>query len=956
MTKYCPQCESSYEGVDFETCPDDGARLFRRSERPDDPLVGTVLDKRFRIDEPLSEGGMGAVYLATQLSVSRQVALKVVRSELDEDGPFIDRFFREAQVIADLSHPNIVRLIDFGQDEPRDILYLVMELVRGTEMGDVLAKGRLDPALAIQTANQICAGLTEPHSRGIVHRDLKPANIILVPSSDGTFQVKIVDFGIARTADGGTQLTKTGMICGTPAYLSPEQAQNLEVDARTDLYSLGVVLFEMLTGHLPFRGPSGLQLLMEHVQRPAPDLSAAYPGQIPAPIGDLVADLMAKDPDDRPAGAMDVRRRIQQIRRRLDLPPILLDDTPVSDDIEQVFSRWLLPELDLDRLDDPPDTTASGDDVVDSELAHARTLDTPAQHDSDLAHADTLATPTDTEAAQPDDEPESLAESDEQPAPSAGDPDHTDDTDTTDKPADEPERVDPPTAPPVEPAPPPRRILATLVALIVVLTAAVLFIVTGPLQDSDDPDPPDQPDETAALAQQLDEQPDDEQRDDADHEPAEGQPDEPQQQPEAQEPTQQPDEPTPQPDPPQQQDIPAEQPEEEAADPEQQLADVPDDAADDAIAEAVEDAPGSAQPPPPPAQLDEEPEGQVYEGSIVVETSAQLEAVQHYDAVTGDLVVRISTDDTAEAQLPNLNRIGGNLVVDPLARITSLSLPALESIRGSLMITQNEQLTRIEAPQLTTVAQNFQLAGTSLRTLELDELRQIGGMVSLTQNQALSSIELPAVQEVGASFTVMQNSHLDSLNIPRLRHIGDELQVLDAGVQTIQFDQLASVGGGVTFNDIQNLRVLDLGNLATIGMSAGADAGLILNDADRLEELDLSSLSQVNGAITMNSLHQLSNLNLGSLQQVGAQLTLTDNDTVDTIDLSSLTNVGTNLLINNHPELRDLSLSRVRNVDDLLVMNNPLLSSCELESLAEQLEDDGWDGEARLINLDDSGC
>ncbi len=329
-------------------CPEDGARLFRVDADADegDPLLGAVIDERFRIDDLLGAGGMGAVYRATQLSIQREVALKVLRSELGDEEVALERFYREAKVVSELSHPNIVRLVDFGQDRQRDLLYLVMELVRGMDLGDLVQQGRLRANLSLEVIYQVCGALTEPHQRGIVHRDMKPENIIIVPVSDGTLQVKVLDFGIARTLESEeTKLTKTGMICGTPWYMSPEQAQNHELDGRTDVYALGVILFEMLTGQPPFAGDTSLQVLLNHIQRPAPNLSEIAPaGMVPAGVSELVAQMLEKSPEDRPASAREVRDRIDDLRRRLNLEPVRLDA-----EVEDPFEGWILAAMKVEN-------------------------------------------------------------------------------------------------------------------------------------------------------------------------------------------------------------------------------------------------------------------------------------------------------------------------------------------------------------------------------------------------------------------------------------------------------------------------------------------------------------------------------------------------------------------------------------------------------------------------------
>jgi serine/threonine-protein kinase len=343
MKLYCPECKTIYDDPSLTICPKDRAKLFHLEAEEGDPLIGEVIDGRFQIDKLLGRGGMGAVYIATQLSIGRKVAVKLLRSELLDREVALERFYRESKIISDLSHPNIVRLIDFGQDRQRNLLYLVMELVDGINLGDLLEQGRLRVALALEIAYQVCGALTEPHKRGVIHRDLKPDNLLLVPVSDGTLQVKVLDFGIARAVEGHTQLTATGMVCGTPAYMAPEQAQNMEIDDRTDLYALGIILYEMLSGVPPFDGANSLQIMLQHIQvAPAPLAGRLPPGALPRDVEDLVNDMLSKDPAGRPASARAVRDRIDQIRRTHQVDALRLD---VDRPRDQLLAPFILPKL-----------------------------------------------------------------------------------------------------------------------------------------------------------------------------------------------------------------------------------------------------------------------------------------------------------------------------------------------------------------------------------------------------------------------------------------------------------------------------------------------------------------------------------------------------------------------------------------------------------------------------------
>jgi serine/threonine protein kinase len=326
----------------MRACPNDGTRLYRVDK--DDPLIGAVIDGRFRIDYTLGVGGMGTVYGGVQLSVNRDVAIKVLRTELATREVALERFFREAKTISGLTHPNIVSLIDFGQDRERGLLYLVMELVRGQNLADLLQRGRVRTSLTLEVAYQVCGALTEPHGAGVIHRDLKPDNLLLVPVSDGTVQAKVLDFGIARFMESNTQLTGTGMICGTPAYMAPEQAQNETLDARTDLYALGVIMYEMLSGWPPFSGTSSLQVMLKHIQENPPKLRELLPpATLPSPVEDLVYSLISKERPLRPKDARTVRDAIDEIRRELDLAPVRLE--AAGPDTEDIFEPFVLQKL-----------------------------------------------------------------------------------------------------------------------------------------------------------------------------------------------------------------------------------------------------------------------------------------------------------------------------------------------------------------------------------------------------------------------------------------------------------------------------------------------------------------------------------------------------------------------------------------------------------------------------------
>ena len=267
----------------------------------------TVLVERYRLDRSLGNGGMGEVFEATDLTLHRSVAVKLMSPSLVQDEPARARFLREARALAQVNSPNVVAVYDAGEDAERP--YLVMEFVEGTTLErELVGSGRVEPARAVAVATDIASGLAAAHERGIVHRDVKPSNVFLTPSD----AAKIGDFGIARLERPDATLTLTGQTFGSPPYMAPEQATGGKVDARADLYSLGCVLFQMLVGRRPFSGDDAVSLAYQHVHSTPPRVDSLVP-TVPVELGALVAGLMAKDPDDRPASAEEVQRALGSV-------------------------------------------------------------------------------------------------------------------------------------------------------------------------------------------------------------------------------------------------------------------------------------------------------------------------------------------------------------------------------------------------------------------------------------------------------------------------------------------------------------------------------------------------------------------------------------------------------------------------------------------------------------------
>ncbi len=252
----------------------------------------TRLGDRYLLTERLAAGGMGVVWLADEERLGREVAVKVLTEGLAQDQRFIERFRREARAVASLSHPNIAQVFDYGEDEGSS--YIVMELVRGRDLARVLREeGTLSFERATRVATGVADALGHAHSQGIVHRDVKPGNVLIGTNE----QVKVTDFGIARAA-GDTTLTATGSVLGSAHYLSPEQATGAPVGAPSDVYSLGIVLYEMLTGSLPFTGDSAVAVAMRQASEDVPDLTELRP-DAPDHLRAIVAKATAKDPQSR---------------------------------------------------------------------------------------------------------------------------------------------------------------------------------------------------------------------------------------------------------------------------------------------------------------------------------------------------------------------------------------------------------------------------------------------------------------------------------------------------------------------------------------------------------------------------------------------------------------------------------------------------------------------------------
>jgi serine/threonine-protein kinase len=313
----CPVCKQHFSG-DARFCPFDGESL-QPSEEWDpgaDPLLRTVVDDRYQVLHLLGEGGMGRVYRARHRALGRFFALKVLKAELARDGALSARFIQEAKAAAAVSHPNVVQITDFGT-LPSGQPYFVMELLQGASLSRVVAnEGPLAPARAVHIARKIAEALGAAHAAGVIHRDLKPDNIHVAATASGRDIIKVLDFGLAKVA-GSSSLTRVGMVFGTPHYMSPEQASGEAVDHRADIYALGVVLFEMLTGRVPFEADTYMGVLTKHLYVDPPRPSDVAGGD---PFGDLeevVMRCLAKDPAARYESMGEVLEALDAVSARV---------------------------------------------------------------------------------------------------------------------------------------------------------------------------------------------------------------------------------------------------------------------------------------------------------------------------------------------------------------------------------------------------------------------------------------------------------------------------------------------------------------------------------------------------------------------------------------------------------------------------------------------------------------
>ncbi|MFT4235437.1 MAG: Stk1 family PASTA domain-containing Ser/Thr kinase [Microbacterium sp.] len=333
-----------------------------------DPLIGRLVDGRYRVRGRVARGGMATVYVATDLRLERRIALKVMHSHLSDDSVFQSRFIQEARSAAQLSDPHVVAVYDQGQDG--DLAYLVMEYLPGITLRDLLKeRGRLTVVQTITVMDSVLAGLAAAHRAGLIHRDVKPENVLL--AEDG--RIKVSDFGLARASTANT--ASGAQLLGTIAYLAPELVTRGTADARSDIYALGIMLYEMLTGEQPYKGEQPMQIAYQHATESVPRPSIKNPG-VPEQLDELVLWATEREPDERPDDASVMLDRLREIERQLGVKPLPTRHEPAER---------------FDDLEELPDDTGGHTKILPQEDAATRVL-TGSLHTEERAEPDDFST------------------------------------------------------------------------------------------------------------------------------------------------------------------------------------------------------------------------------------------------------------------------------------------------------------------------------------------------------------------------------------------------------------------------------------------------------------------------------------------------------------------------------------------------------------------------------------
>ena len=381
--KLCLICNFQTASDEQGACPHDGSPMVTVG---DDPLLGLLVEDRYRIQSLIGQGSAGSVYKARQELISRDVAMKVLHDYLVSDDEFVKRFKQEAKAASRLNHPNIITIYDFGIIPLGRRPYIAMDLLNGTPLSDLISQcDHIPIETVIPIFKMVCQALAEAHRQGVVHRDIKPENIVLVERGGKKFFPIVVDFGIARLVQeesDAAKITRTGTVCGSPTYMSPEQCTSSKVDQRSDIYSLAIVLFETLTGAVPFTAEELVKVMTMHLLDPAPTLSATRPDlQFPEKLELVIARALSKHPEDR---YQDMDEFAYVLEESIKAPQKTLVSMPSVSSMPalQVAQREVTPSLSnkLDRAKLSPSLTQE----------NHKMLGGPPQNLKDLAN-DTLS-------------------------------------------------------------------------------------------------------------------------------------------------------------------------------------------------------------------------------------------------------------------------------------------------------------------------------------------------------------------------------------------------------------------------------------------------------------------------------------------------------------------------------------------------------------------------------------
>lgn len=380
--KLCPVCQRCYEDSDA-VCSYDSTGLApsRHGSR--------MIAEKYRLDRLLGRGGMGAVYEGTHVDLERPVAIKLLLPDFTADLEALERFRREARAAARLNHPNVADTYDYGS-LPEGGAYIIMELIHGVTLRERLDEaGQLSFGEAIHIARQVTSGVEAAHRHDITHRDLKPSNIILTRDHDGRMLAKVVDFSVAKLKEGttsGTALTATGSLIGTPRYMAPEQCADNKTDARSDIYSLGVILYEMLAGRAPFEGPTTTAIAIKHIQAPPPPVEEFRP-DTPTTLRSLIEQSLAKSPSERPQTAQVFAARLDEAARELPESEPGAQSSDAAYKTAEATWETRAPQTNRQKIDNDPVTGRTGEPTREDSISREEIIDPPSVQSYAITHA-----------------------------------------------------------------------------------------------------------------------------------------------------------------------------------------------------------------------------------------------------------------------------------------------------------------------------------------------------------------------------------------------------------------------------------------------------------------------------------------------------------------------------------------------------------------------------------------